>query len=519
MSYNSLKIKITVTLALLLLVAMFLIDFIVVITSQRDFIRAEIERGELLLLTFRQQVEYTPETRQLNIRQEGTQGPQVDMLERGFSCALIADASGSRVHFSGSNCDKAPELERLVNRAIQSRKTLSRFFGSTWGVFWRQKQNVVIASPLLYQDRTVGGAGIVLSLERFYNTLRRSQQVVIVYIFTNLVILTVFGLFRMHQLAVKPIHQLVKRAEAYRDDSQNVFLSEREGDEFGLLSGALNRMLSRISEDKETLKQSLDSLETANMEIREAQGKIVRAEKLASVGRLSAGIAHEIGNPIGIVLGYLELLKQTPISEEERREYIDRAESEIGRINSIISELLNFSRPSQELEEDVSAHDVLEEVVHITKVQPSMKSIHIHLRFDADNDTIRADPNQMRQIFLNLLMNAADAISSAGHGSGEIDIHTAVLHDGEEEAGGAGQLVIRFIDNGIGISADDLENIFDPFFTTKDPGKGTGLGLSVSFMIIEQIGGRITAESAEGRGTTMMLSLPLKQVHGGGEEE
>ncbi len=512
MSYNSLKTKITITLALLLLVAMFLIDFIVVMTSQRDFIRAEIARGELLLFTFQQNIAYTPETNRLDVKPGFMEGPQAEVVKSSFSCALIVDPSGNQVHFSGTNCTKGAELKRLVQRAVQTQKRHSRFFGSTWGVFWRQKQNVVIASPLYFQNRVIGGAGIVLPLDQFYNTLRRSQQIVIIYIFTNLVILTLFGVFRMYQLAVKPIHRLVKRAEEYGDDSQIVFLSEREGDEFGLLSSALNRMLSRISEDRDALQNSFDSLETANMEIKKAQRNIIRAEKLASVGRLSAGIAHEIGNPIGIVLGYLELLKQSSISEEERKEYIDRAESEVGRINSIISDLLNFSRPSKELEEDVSLHEIIEEVVHIIKVQPLMKSITIRLRFNAEIDTVQADPNQLRQIILNLLMNAADAISSAGHGAGEIDIHTRVVTDGEEESAAVKRLVIQFIDNGSGISSGNLENIFDPFFTTKEPGKGTGLGLSVSFMMIEQIGGIITAESTEDRGTTITINLPLRQA-------
>ena len=164
------------------------------------------------------------------------------------------------------------------------------------------------------------------------------------------------------------------------------------------------------------------------------------------------------------------------------------------------------------MEEDVSLHEIIEEVVHIIKVQPLMKSITIRLRFNAEIDTVQADPNQLRQIFLNLLMNAADAISSAGHGVGEIDIHTRVVTDGEEESAAVKRLVIQFIDNGSGISSDNLENIFDPFFTTKEPGKGTGLGLSVSFMMIEQIGGIITAESTEDRGTTMIINLPLRQA-------
>jgi signal transduction histidine kinase len=137
-----------------------------------------------------------------------------------------------------------------------------------------------------------------------------------------------------------------------------------------------------------------------------------------------------------------------------------------------------------------------------------MSEIDIRLMLDAKNDIVYADPNQLRQVFVNLMMNAADAISSSGKPEqGVITIKTELV---PESGDVKTDLVIRVIDNGVGISDSNLETVFDPFFTTKEPGKGTGLGLSVCFMIIEQAGGLIKAESKEGQGTTFTICLPVR---------
>jgi signal transduction histidine kinase len=226
---------------------------------------------------------------------------------------------------------------------------------------------------------------------------------------------------------------------------------------------------------------------------------------------MAAGIAHEIGNPIGIVLGYLGLLKESSISPEEREDYINRAEGEISRIQSIIRELLDFSRPVEEVSEDVTVHAIIREITGILKVQPLMNNISIDLMLGAECDTVHADPNQLRQVFINLMMNAADAVSSIESSEGgKLTIETRVTAGPEIDSSNK-FLIIEIEDNGPGISAENLENIFDPFFTTKEPGKGTGLGLTVCFMIVEQAGGKISAESDGSSGTTFTISLPLKQ--------
>jgi signal transduction histidine kinase len=247
------------------------------------------------------------------------------------------------------------------------------------------------------------------------------------------------------------------------------------------------------------------SLEAANRELRQARKDVINAEKLASVGRLSAGIAHEIGNPIAIVIGYLELLKQPDLPEPDRAEFVRRTEAEIHRINAIIRQLLDLSRPSPGRPEWVSLHDLIREMAEVLGCQPLMNDIRLDLRLDAPADRTRADPGQLRQVFLNLLINAADAIAGREDGAsdGWIEVATRLRAASREE------IEITVADNGPGVPEAQLTDIFDPFFTTKEPGKGTGLGLSVSFMIVQAAGGAIEALSPPGQGTRIRIRLPV----------
>ncbi|MBW2564253.1 MAG: hypothetical protein JRE29_09530, partial [Deltaproteobacteria bacterium] len=238
--------------------------------------------------------------------------------------------------------------------------------------------------------------------------------------------------------------------------------------------------------------------------------EIIRAEKLASVGRLSSGIAHEIGNPIGIIIGYLELLKQKDITDDDRTEYITRTENEVNRINTIIRQLLDLSRPSDTGSKAVSVHEIIYDISNVIEPQPMMANIKFELELAAQRDTVFADPNQLRQVFLNLILNSADAISSSKKKiAGKLVIKSDLMPGSDSADDHVPMLKLIYIDNGPGISDENLGNIFDPFYTTKETGKGTGLGLSVSFMIIENFGGKIEATSKEGEGTTITVFLPL----------
>jgi signal transduction histidine kinase len=176
----------------------------------------------------------------------------------------------------------------------------------------------------------------------------------------------------------------------------------------------------------------------------------------------------------------------------------------------IIKQLLNISRPFEGEPEILSLHLFLEELIQDVKIQPLLANIKIDFSAEARHDQVLVDPNHLRQVCLNLLINAADAIKSSNNAAnGHIRITTSGnFPPSEDNLAIPSMVVIRICDNGKGISEEALEYIFDPFYTTKDPGKGTGLGLAVSLTLIEQMGGTLTAESLQEKGTAMLIALP-----------
>ena len=509
---RGIKANIVITLAVLLIAAMLLIDFIMTIMVQRELIQSESSKGRLVLSMIEMHTDLAMDSGAVVFEWKDKNSFEQMLLSNGFSLMVVVDKSGSEVFSAGRNHGIRDPLVELTRQAIGSGEQQVEYTGKTWGVFWTGGREILFAAPLFRGGSIYAGAGLVLVLEGVYQNLRYVQRVLFIYVLINMVVLTLAGLYRLSKVYLHPLLRLVKRAEEYADENEEIFFSVRqEDDELRKLSAALNRMLMRISADREKLRSTVMSLERANLDLKQAQSEIVRAEKLASIGRLSSGIAHEIGNPIGIVIGYLDLLKQQNLSKEKQIEYIERAEAEVNRINRIIRQLLDLSRPAQKAPAIVSAHEILQDMTQVLKSQPLMSGVTLNLAFEAESDRVFADADQLRQVFLNLIINAADAISAVqDKGDGTLKIQTTRLSasDGDAQKGGE-TLKIMFMDNGAGISQEHIVNIFDPFYTTKEPGKGTGLGLSVSFMIVEGLGGSIKASSEVGRGTTMTLFLPL----------
>jgi signal transduction histidine kinase len=419
--------------------------------------------------------------------------------------------TGGQVAYSaGKEFGLDTGLEKLMKETIASGERGARFSGTTWGVFWYQRKNLMISYPVRDGDAVLASIGILMNLEPIYAGQRRSQRFVFFYLAINTLILTIIGFYRLSKVYLEPINRLVGMAEDYQEADGTFFPVRKQDNELSKLSKALNGMINRISEDKKALRSAVDSLEKSNLELKKAQEEVIRAEKLASIGRLSSGIAHEIGNPIGIVTGYLELLKNEDIADHEKKEYILRITKEIHRMDTVIRQLLDLSRPSSIETKTVSVHEIIDDISNVLSVQPLMSKIKLIWSLKAENDTVHVDPNQLRQVFINLAINAADAIAAKGDPEHGRLIIESVNPAAETEVSSVEKtLKITFVDNGTGIPSEHLGSIFDPFFTTKEPGKGTGLGLSVCFMIVESMGGAIHVESREGEGTTMTIQLPL----------
>ncbi len=517
MAARGLKSKIAINISLFLLLGMVSIDLVTMLTAQRNLIRAEVAKGKAVSRLLGDYLIVHRIWEDLHQEPSARAELGVTLEEAGVTSFLLQTLEPQQIAFGPSPSSSEEEILALTQKAISSGIESTHLIGSTFGLVWMQPEYLVLTSPLRLNGDVVAGFSLVFSLEGIYRSLRQSQKIMFLFIFVNTAILSFLGIYRVFKLYLQPLSRLAQRAENYKEDEQVLFSVRKEDNELQRLSAALNGLLRRLSAEKEKLRDTVASLETANFELKKAQIEIIRAEKLASVGRLSAGIAHEIGNPIGIVTGYLELMKQADLADDERVEYLGRAEKEIERISAIIRQLLEISRPSQAGPQPVSVHAIIGELTQVLDVQPFMSHVRFAADLSADSDVVTADASQLRQVFLNLIINAADAISAKGpRTEGDLVIATGNSTGPGLATGPAGRwLRIRFSDNGSGIPEKDLANIFDPFFTTKEPGKGTGLGLSVSFMIIESFGGSMQVESVVGQGTCMTVSLPVGHLQKG----
>jgi signal transduction histidine kinase len=510
MAARGLKTKIAVNITIFLLLGMLSIDLVTMMTAQRNLIRAETAKGKAVAKLLGDYLLDHPIWEELPQQADIRAHLGRTLAEADVTCLFLLGRNQQQIVFGASRCAPAEEILANVQKSFSTGLDSVLFLGSTFGFFWMQHEYLVVTTLLRKNGDIAAGFSLVFPLESIYRSLRHSQQMLLVYIFVNTAILAFLGIYRVFKLYLQPLARLAKRAEDSKEDDEILFSVRKEDNELQRLSTALNGLLRRLSAEKEKLRATVASLEAANAELKKAQTEVIRAEKLASVGRLSAGIAHEIGNPISIVTGYLELLKQAGLTEGERSEYLARAEKEIERISAIIRQLLEISRPSHSGPRRISVHEIVANVAQVLNLQPFMSHVRLTTELGASADAVWADSNQLRQVFLNLIINSADAISARGSGArGELVVAT----DNLPENGGApesdrGWIRIHFKDNGCGIAEINLANIFDPFFTTKEPGKGTGLGLSVSFMIIESFGGRMRVESKLGQGTCMTVSLP-----------
>lgn len=258
--------------------------------------------------------------------------------------------------------------------------------------------------------------------------------------------------------------------------------------------------------EMQSLAQSFNAMVET---LKETQEQLLQKEKLASVGQLAAGVAHEINNPLGSVLLYADILrKETPDDNVQQKEDLDMILREATRCKTIVNDLLNFSRQNQVLAQETDLNLLLQELAEERGEQPAFERIEIVTELDPDLPSIQADPLQIRQVFLNLMSNAAEAMPNGG----KLILRTCT-------GPSAGTVTAEVEDNGVGISEENMRKLFTPFFTTKPIGKGTGLGLAIIYGIVKMHRGQIGVQSKVGKGTKFTLTLrqQLPVQNGSGE--
>lgn len=350
------------------------------------------------------------------------------------------------------------------------------------------------------RDTVLGLLDISISLEMLR---QKSHEYRLEFVILTCMLLLIIGMLvtiLTHYLVDIPVQRLVRHSALVASGDLESRVPVTSWDELGELSESVNQMTESLGRADKELKGWADSLENKveerSREIMRMEEQLRRSEKLASLGTLSAGVAHEINNPLTGILLYASILNSDKRLDPALLPDVERVISETQRCAGIVKDLLEFSRESLPEKEVIVLDAILDEVVTLFHQQPDFKDIVIKKKYGSDLPQISADPNQILQVFMNLVINAGHAMPQGG----ELEISTYRSKGGKFVCA-----AIR--DNGVGISEENLARIFDPFFTTK--AQGTGLGLSISYGIIENNGGKIEVKSRVGEGTTFIVMLPV----------
>ena len=287
-----------------------------------------------------------------------------------------------------------------------------------------------------------------------------------------------------------PIQRLERITKKVADGDFSEDIEVKGNDEIASLGRSFNQMETK-------LRDSMAALEYAIEKLQEKQAQLVEAEKLASIGRLAAGIAHEINNPLTSVLTFSSLMLEQMPPDDPRHKRLKMIVGETTRARNIVRQVLSFAKEGPLKPEKMNVNRPVSEIVDSLVAQEMFKDVELKVELADDLPEIPVDPVRIGQVVLNILTNAVHAVTP----SGTVSVATRAR---------GGFVEIVFTDTGKGIPEDHLKKIFDPFFTTKDKTKGTGLGLAVSYGIIKKHDGDIEVKSAVGEGTTFVVKLPVK---------
>jgi len=332
------------------------------------------------------------------------------------------------------------------------------------------------------EDRVIGILGVGVREEPFVHNQRLAAWVFLgVVTFTTVISLVLLALATRNVL--RPIGRIIEMSDKVVAGDLSARVNMRPPGEMGLLCLAIDQMADAVLQREEALAQA-------------TRRQVGQSEKMASVGRMAAGIAHEINNPLTGLLTLEHLLKSEEGLSDKGKEYLEIMYNETSRMREIVRGLLNFARESSLEMKPLDVNEVIRQWLKLLRSQKEFKNITIEEKFTEDLSKVNGDANQLQQVLANISLNACEAMPERG----VLSISTS-----EED----GKVLISMEDTGCGIKEEHLEMIFDPFFTTKPVGKGTGLGLSVSYGIVRKHGGTMEVESQEGKGTIFTITLPV----------
>ncbi len=358
--------------------------------------------------------------------------------------------------------------------------------------------------PLETERGRLGAIELSESLDEMHGyiqeSLHRSAVLVVTTIGSGLLLMALLGSFWIN----RPVRKLTEQAERIGTGDFSTALTVSGRDELAGLAVTIDRMRSQLAEARE-------AEQAANEAKLQALEKLRHTERLATLGRLSAGMAHELGTPLNVIAGRAKLIAGRDLSPEETARSAGIIGEQAERMTNIMRQLLDFARRGEARKQAVELSRLIQGVVDL--LAPTARKQGVRLHPQAGAVTVSADPGQVQQVLINLAMNGIQAMPRGGALNLVLENDCGATHPSGQRARTGPWCRIRVEDQGVGIAPEDLPNIFDPFFTTKEVGQGTGLGLSIAYGIVEEHGGWIEAVSTLGEGSCFSVYLP--QTTGG----
>jgi len=361
-------------------------------------------------------------------------------------------------------------------------------------------------------ETVLGVVDIVYSLDEIERNMRASAATMSGFALGFVLIASLFVSIFVHRLVYVPLRDLETGAKRLAKGNLEELIPVRNDDEFGRLATSFNAMTVALRKSQAELqdwgRKLEQKVEERTQQLRLAEAEAAHGEKMASVGLLAAGVAHELNNPLTGILTFSHLIRKKLPDGSPDAEDMDLVIRETKRCATTIKRLLDFAREKSPEKKFADLNQIVEETARLVERPAHLSDIRISLELDPELPPVWIDENLIKQVLMNMLVNAQHAIE----GGGSITVRTRrfpQLMSAEPGAKPVPMVEIAIIDTGCGIPAKDLQRIFDPFFTTKEVGKGTGLGLSVSYGIVKAHGGVIQVDSKVGEGSTFRVYLPL----------
>lgn len=394
----------------------------------------------------------------------------------------------------GSSSGFRLEQKALTQVRRTSEPELRLNYPAAWPLFGTTPvSDVVVTVPVLRQGMFQGALQARFPLSDVRQRVLSAQKWMLLYTLLYGAVLVLFGVYFLSRTVVRPIRRLQTMSQRIAAGDLQQAMPVEGPREIADLAVSFNGMAVALRQSHQEREAHIRTLQQTNEELRQTQDELIRSEKMASVGHLAAGMAHEIGNPLAAIVGYLEFLKGETLPPGEK-EIIGRALAETGRIDRLVRELLDYAAPAGSEPRSFDPLTALIEALEILRHQRAFEGLQIDSRLPSGLPATSMAQHRLVQVFVNLLLNARDASPPGG---------AIRLTAGEAD----GQLWLSVADAGPGIPQETLAHIFDPFYTTKAPGKGRGLGLAICQRVVGEAGGRIEVRSQPGEGSEFIVWL------------